>query len=217
MKSIGSKIRGLRERAGLTQTALGKAVGVSKAAVSQWESDETTPTGPNLVKCAAILEVTAESLTRTNSANVETITPPFHPIPLIDYIQAGQWAEIADAYQRGDGEEMLSTSGPCGPHTFGLCVKGRSMEPDYLEGDIIIVDPDVRPDPGDFVVAKLDGTEETTFKKYRPRGHDSAGVEVIDLVPLNEDFPIITLNAKAPGRIIGTIIEHRHNPRARPR
>jgi SOS-response transcriptional repressor LexA len=215
MKTIGSKIRELRERAGLTQTALAKAVGVSKAAVSQWESDETTPTGPNLVKCATILDVTAESLTRTNSANVETIMPPFHPIPLIDYVQAGQWAEIADAYQPGDGEEMLSTSGPCGPHTFGLRVKGRSMEPDYLEGDIIIVDPDVRPDPGGFVVAKLDDTEEATFKKYRPRGTDEQGVEIIDLVPLNEDFPTITLSSKTPGRIVGTVIEHRHDPRAR--
>lgn len=36
--SMGSRIRQLREAKGLTQPALGKMVGVTKGAVSQWEN-----------------------------------------------------------------------------------------------------------------------------------------------------------------------------------
>lgn len=145
--------------------------------------------------------------------NIDRIFRTFRQIPLIDYIQAGQWGGIADAFEPGTGEDMLTASGDCGPHTFALRVRGRSMEPDYREGDIIVVDPDINPEPGDFVVAKLDDTEEATFKKYRPRGLDDNGHEIIDLVPLNGDFPTIRLNSHRSGHICGTVIEHRRNPR----
>ncbi len=39
METMGNRIKLLRERRGLTQTRLGKLVGVSRAAVAQWEND----------------------------------------------------------------------------------------------------------------------------------------------------------------------------------
>ena len=51
------------------------------------------------------------------------------------------------------------------------------------------------------------------FKKYRPRGHDSNGHEIFELVPLNQDWPTITVNADNPGQIVGTVMEHRRRRR----
>ena len=81
------------------------------------------------------------------------------------------------------------------------------MLPDYRPGDRVIIDPEVTPTPGDCVVAK-NGEDEATFKKYRPRGLDQAGNMVFELVPLNDDYPIIRSDA-TPVRIIGTMVEHR--------
>ena len=39
MESMGDRIKMLRESRGLTQTDLGRLVGVSRAAVAQWEND----------------------------------------------------------------------------------------------------------------------------------------------------------------------------------
>ncbi|MCZ6448514.1 MAG: hypothetical protein O6831_09770 [Alphaproteobacteria bacterium] len=47
------------------------------------------------------------------------------------------------------------------------------------------------------MVAKLDGVEEATFRKYEPQ-HDESGHEIIDPVPLNDDFPTITIDSKYP-------------------
>ncbi len=83
------------------------------------------------------------------------------------------------------------------------------MEPDFREGDKVIIDPEIQPRPGDYVVAKLANENEATFKKYRPRGSDKDGRPTIELVPLNPDWPTLVVDSDHPGRIIGTMVEHR--------
>ncbi len=51
---------------------------------------------------------------------------------------------------------------------FALRVQGDSMvEAGILEGDVILVDPNLSPQPGDIVVALVEG--EATVKQYYPR------------------------------------------------
>ncbi len=95
-----------------------------------------------------------------------------------------------------------------GARAFALEISGESMLPDFRPGEVIIIDPDCAIKPGDFVVAKTDGDDEATFKKYRPRGHDDNDIEIIELVPLNDDYPSETINAARPGRIIGKMVRH---------
>lgn len=37
---------------------------------------------------------------------------------------------------------------------FAVWVQGNSMTPEFNEGDLVIIDPDVAPLPGDFMVEK---------------------------------------------------------------
>jgi SOS-response transcriptional repressor LexA len=134
-------------------------------------------------------------------------TPSVREIPIISAVQAGLWREAVDAYAPGAGQDAVIVDSDPGPHAFALKVRGNSMEPDFREGDTIIIDPDVRPHPGDFVVARNQASE-ATFKKYRPRGFNDFGQEVIELVPLNVDYPTLRSD-HSPIEIIGTLIEHR--------
>jgi SOS-response transcriptional repressor LexA len=135
--------------------------------------------------------------------------PPagLRPVPRISFVQAGVWTEAVDPYEQGAGDDYLLTQLDLGPNAFALTVRGESMEPEFKEGDSIIIDPDVKPSPGDFVVAK-NAQEEATFKKYRPRGVNEQGEQVIELVPLNDDFPSLRSDY-TPLQIIGTMMEHR--------
>ncbi len=56
------KIRLYREKAGLSQRELAYAIGVSQAAVAQWENGTSQPTLDNLRKVADILGVTPGDL-----------------------------------------------------------------------------------------------------------------------------------------------------------
>ena len=140
-------------------------------------------------------------------ASYEMLPPDFRQVPRISQVQAGLWTEAMDPYWQGAGEDYVLTQTSLGPHAFALTVRGNSMEPDFKEGDTIIIDPDVKPTPGDFVVAK-NSEDEATFKKYRPRGLNEQGDQVIELVPLNEDYPPLRSD-RTPFHIIGTMMEHR--------
>ncbi|BBQ51264.1 hypothetical protein WP2S18C03_03450 [Aeromonas veronii] len=129
-------------------------------------------------------------------------------MPILSYVQAGNWREMCEQATTFDGNvEYVTASVDIGPCGFGLWVRGNSMEPRFSEGDLLLADPDVAPKPGDYVIAK-NGSEEATFKKYRPRGIDETGRDVFELVPLNEDFPTLHSD-RQPITIIATVIEHR--------
>jgi SOS-response transcriptional repressor LexA len=83
------------------------------------------------------------------------------------------------------------------------------MAPLFQESDIVIIDASTAPLPGDTVVAQLDSEKEATIKTYRPRGADEDGAPIIDLVPLNDYWPTLRIDAKTPGRIVGVVTEHR--------
>lgn len=128
-------------------------------------------------------------------------------VPVISYVQAGSPQEAIDSYELGGGSEELVTELELGQYAFGLIVQGDSMAPEFKEGDRILIDPDVQPQPGDLVVARTNHGE-VTFKKYRPRSINERGDDVFELVPLNEDYATIRSD-QVPCTIVGTLVEHR--------
>jgi SOS-response transcriptional repressor LexA/DNA-binding XRE family transcriptional regulator len=147
-------------------------------------------------------------------ANVTRAPVARRAIPVISAIQAGKLKEIMDPYPPGEGIEIIYTDDDdLSRWTFGLIIEGDSMMPEFRPGDRVIIDPEVDPRPGDFVAAK-NGEEEATFKKYRPRGMDSAGNMIFELSPLNDDYPVMRSDVQ-PLCIIGVMIEHRKKYRRR--
>lgn len=141
-------------------------------------------------------------------ANVSPAQVGLRPIPVISAIQAGRLKEISDPYAPGAGSAVEYTDDhDLSKWAFALDISGESMLPDFREGDRIIVDPEMAPNPGDFVVAR-NGSEEATFKKYRPRGINASGDMVFELVPLNPDYPTMRSDVESL-TVIGVMVEHR--------
>lgn len=192
-----------------TQAKLAQKSGVGQSTISRVIRGDTQATTETVEDLAKAFGVTTAQL-MTPSAGMTNITPAslgVRQIPMISYVQAGVWTSIVDSYHPGDGAEWLLTDLELSVHAFALEIKGESMLPDFKEGDRVIIDPTISPNPGDFVVAK-NGDDEATFKKYRPRGLNDRGDQVVELVPLNEDFPSLRSDV-SPFSIIGTMVEHR--------
>ncbi|WP_324044019.1 LexA family protein [Aeromonas dhakensis] len=223
METINDRITASRQAQKMSKAELARRVGISHASVSKWESGLNQPKGRYLNDLAAALGVTVDwLLTGDGEArgqpaseampgyhNVEpAVIPQGTRVPVLSYVQAGHWHEMCEQATAFDGNVEYVTAGvDVGPCGFGLWLRGKSMEPFFKEGDLIIVDPEEAPQPGDFVVAK-NGSEEATFKKYRPRGIDESGQEVFELVPLNDDFPTMHSDRQHI-QIIGVMVEHR--------
>ena len=56
------KIKHLRERAGLTQTALAEAMGTTQACIAGWEANTSVPRTDKLPKLAKVLDCTIDEL-----------------------------------------------------------------------------------------------------------------------------------------------------------
>lgn len=173
-----------------------KATGKPEGWMDQWHRDlDVIPDLPNFIPKAFDENVVPALMGR-------------RPIPVISAVQAGDLTDMENPYEPGDGYAVEFTDDESlSRWAFGLDVEGLSMAPRFQPGNRLIVDPDRVPRPGDFVIAR-NGTNQATFKKYRPRGIDPHGNEVFELVPLNDDYPTLRSDTEKL-IIIGVVTEVR--------
>lgn len=223
MKTINDRISERRQALKISKNELARRVGITHASVNKWESGLNQPKGRYLNDLAAALGVSVDWLLTGKEEgttgvaespfpgyrNVEpAVIPQGGRVPILSYVQAGNWREMCEQATAFDGSlEYVAAGVSVGSCAFGLWVRGNSMEPDFKEGDLLIVDPDEAPKAGDFVIAK-NGSEEATFKKYRSRGEYDDGRPRFELVPLNDDHETLSTD-QTHIAIIGVVVEHR--------
>lgn len=71
-----SSIRRAREAAGMTQADLSSRIGVTQAAVSEWERGNSNPTADNLRRLAQVLNTTVDDLLATNDTPAPEVSVP---------------------------------------------------------------------------------------------------------------------------------------------
>lgn len=211
----------------LTQDELAARCGWSgQSAVSQFMTGKTALSLEALISLSRELNAAPEEISPTLSAklglsakptelfsNVEPAALDNHKVPVLSYVQAGQLTEVREIRDVDGSYEYVQADDDVGERAFGMRISGDSMTPLFEEGDLVIIDPDIDPVPGDYVAAK-NGRLEATFKKYRPRGFNQDGVEYFELVPLNDDYAPIRSDM-CQVTIIGTMVEHRKYRRKR--
>ncbi|EAQ5121945.1 LexA family transcriptional regulator [Salmonella enterica] len=201
METVGQRIKALRRVTKTSQKELGKFCGVSDVAVGYWEKDINVPGGESLSKLAKYFNTSIDYILYGTEFEGNLITK-MRRIPMISWVQAGQFTECKAAEVFSEVDKWVETSLRIGDSSFALEVKGDSMTnpnglPTIPEGATVIVDPDAEPLNGKIVVARLDGTNEATVKKLVIDGPQKF------LVPLNPRYPNISINGNC--LIIGVV------------
>lgn len=127
-------------------------------------------------------------------------------IPIISFVQAGNWTDTGD----DSFDEWIDVSEDMPDGSYGLKIRGKSMEPAFYQGEIVVVNPTLSANPGDFVVARVANSpgNEATLKQYAVTGIDRNGVETFELRPLNPLFP--TFSSKEHDiDLLGVVVEKR--------
>lgn len=201
METVGQRIKSLRRITKTSQKELGKFCGVSDVAVGYWEKDVNVPGGESLAKLAKYFNTSIDYILYGTEFEGNLITK-MRRVPVISWVQAGQFTECKAAEVFSDVDKWVETSLRIGDSSFALEVKGDSMTnpnglPTIPEGATVIVDPDAEPAHGKIVVARIDGTNEATVKKLVIDGPQKF------LVPLNPRYPNIPINGNC--LIIGVV------------
>lgn len=192
MNTLGQRLLGLRKDKKLSRETLGAKIGVSKTAIKNWEDDENAPKLEYLQLLSDYFKCSIEYLTDgiSDGDNFKRVQKkPIRLAPVLNFVQAGEFCEYHDDAISDESEPVI---GDAGVNVYWIKLEGNSMEPDFESGELVLIDPDMQPNPADYVIALRKGEKAVTFKKWRPRGFDEAtGEEYSQLIPSNPDFPII--------------------------
>lgn len=207
--SFNDRVKNRRLELRLSQAALGKLAGVPQSTIGQIENGRNK-SSTKILELATALQTTPEYLLYGDETKKlpENQQPkklqftdniaPYHSsirsVPLISWVQAGEWTNV-ELLSPDEFEYVPTTLNL--PNGFALSVRGDSMLPEFNEGDIVVVDPDCRPEHGSFVI--VDNGDGASFKKLM---YDGA---IPYFRPLNDRFP--TLNADEHTHIIGVVRE----------
>ena len=206
-ESAGERIRSRRKALKLTQSVVASGIGVSHVAVSQWEKDETVPRGENLLRLAELLQCTAawiidgEGEVFAAPLNVSDVSA----LPLITLAQAAAWMQEQRLLIQQQATRFLYSDSRLSESALAITLEDAAMQPDYRPGDTLIFDPAVNPQPGDVVLALINGLAQVRIYRLMAEQHDE---QIFSLRPLNDDFPVQTSSEKKI-ELIGTMMEMR--------
>jgi len=124
-------------------------------------------------------------------------------IPVAGWVHAGKFASTEGVEVAGAGAEEWVYSDIRGKNLFALRVENDSMEPLFHPGDYLIVNPNLKPVTGDYVIAKLPSEGKATFKKLVEREG------IIILRPLNPAYEDIVLTPADEFEILGKVVERK--------
>ncbi|WP_167066173.1 XRE family transcriptional regulator [Burkholderia sp. Ax-1719] len=185
MKTLADRLRAALEEAGMNQSALARAVGVSRGAVSLWLTSQTgNLAGDNLVKVAAVLRVSpvwlATGRGKMKPGTGREMSIADHPdYPVIQKVKIqiltdGEGYEV-EALDEGDGPIVFARAWYARhgykPETLvATRINGASMEPGLYDGDWVVANTeDVSPRDGEAFLVGLEG-DATVKRLFRVEG-----------------------------------------------
>lgn len=159
----GERIQAARKAVKWSQDRLAKAVGVTRPAVSQWESGETEPTRDRLKLIAAALNVAERWLLDGDGTERGQL------MAVRGEVAAGVWREVVDL----ELDPIPVAAHPAFPASaqYALMVRGSSInrvaaDSEYLHV-VDVLKSGIRPQSGDLVVVQKHrhGATEATAKR----------------------------------------------------
>ena len=206
MNQTGKRLRELREAKGLSQNEVAKHLGISRTAYVKYETGESQPVR-KIKELSQLFNVSADYILANDSPITSTTQQPnskYVRIPVLGRIVAGipmdaveeviDWEEIP--------REMAATG-----EFFGLKVKGHSMEPRILEGDVVIVKRQADVESGKVAVVLINGNE-ATLKRVKKQEN---GITLIanNISVYEPHFYTNDEIEKLPVQILGEVVELR--------
>ena len=196
-----NRIKELRQANKVRQADLAKAINVSQATMSEYETGKYEPDIPTLKRIADYFGVSVDYIVGGERIAQKRGVR----IPVFGAVAAGIPIEaIEDIVDYEEIEPELAATG----EFFGLRIKGSSMEPRICDGDVVIVRRQEDADSGDVAIVMVNGND-ATCKRIKKDGHGIA------LIPNNPAYEVKYYSAEEisslPVRIIGKVVELRGN------
>ena len=200
-QGLAARLREALRGSGVTNAKIAERCGVTVQAVTGWLRDGKiarrhipTIAAATSRDIAWLMSGKGEPLAPELEANTSP-GPPLRHLPLISWVQAGTWTEIEDPLEPGTYERLVPVTKRYSKRAYALRIEGDSMSSldgdSFPDGSIIAVEPTQEARHGSYVVVRLEGSKETTFKQFVIDG------DRMYLRPRNPRYPIIEIDEEA--------------------
>jgi SOS-response transcriptional repressor LexA len=178
--------------------------------MTNWEQGIRAPGPEEIKQLAQALEVSPAFLMCLSDENQTKNTKnPSQLIPLLDHRQACNAPLHINAireHKQSDDVVYISVSAALLPQlsvdAFALKMTDESMTPEIRVNDVLVIDPSISPNPGDYVVVKMANKPEPIICQYKKLSYTSPEFE---LVTLNANWPNIKETESIEIEIIGKV------------
>ena len=160
MSTLGSRIKELRVGKRMTGDELGKVLGISKSTISLYEHNKSTPDDDIKKKICAYFNVSFDwlmGISPIRNVGINQTHGKGVKIPVLGRVVAGIPIEAVEEIL--DYEEITPELAATGEF-FALKIRGHSMEPRMLDGDVVIVKRQDDVESGDIAIL-VNGNEAT--------------------------------------------------------
>ncbi|MCY1587571.1 LexA family protein [Staphylococcus pettenkoferi] len=160
---IGKRIKELRKQKKLTQNDLSKLTGYKQNTISSHENGTRGIDEIDIMNYCEALGVTPTDLFQKESQpQLETL--PVKKIPVVSQISAG--LPIYSEENLIDYTYIATKNLSVDKELFGLKVSGDSMDKEFRDGDVVIVEKDAVVENGQIAVVQINGYN-ATVKRVR--------------------------------------------------
>lgn len=211
-KEIGRRIVEARKAKGLTLKELGeKAGGLKQTRLTNWEQGTRTPGPEEIKQLAEALDVSAAFLMcLSDEMGAVKVKSHSRLIPLLDSRQACD-AKLHTGFEASGDIVYISVSTALLPElsdeAFALKMTDESMIPEIRVGDVLVIEPVMLPEPGDYVVVKMANKAEAIVCQYKKLSYTSSAFE---LLTLNDNWPNIKVTEGVEIEIVGRVMQKIH-------
>ncbi|WP_367607602.1 helix-turn-helix domain-containing protein [Legionella sp. W05-934-2] len=183
---VGERIRAARERQQMTSTDLAKRIGMSRQLITNWEKGRRLPTLESIIALADSLNIPATFLLGV-SDSLEVSNERRFSLKDLDAFHTNIDIEnICVPYQFVDEKSDYIV----------VRMKDDSMADIFRKNDLAIIQLDQSIYDGNYVLFKINKTNQTLFRRYVMDNTSPANPQ-IKLVALNPSYPEICFDAKA--------------------
>ena len=197
---VAQNLRRIAYESGKSQIEIARDLNINKGTLSAWMNGTRTPKMPKIDMLCAYFGVNRSDLMEPHSNPIKR--PPTR-IPVLGRVAAGIPIDAIEDVL--DWEEITPSMAMTGQY-FGLKVKGDSMLPRIVEGDVVIVRCQPDAESGDVVIVQVNGNEATCKRLSK---HPS-GISLISFNPAYEPFTYTNEQIESlPVTIIGKVVENR--------
>lgn len=161
---LAKNLQSLLEKSGLTEAAVSRLTGIAQPTMHKLLTGKTEDPRISTLQCVSdFFEVSIDDLYSEAPILNKKNRLAAQSIPIISWSNCLKSSRYLSTLNPANWQDWVVLE-PQGKDVYGLKTK-PSMEPKFLTGSVLVINPHTAPRDGDFVVAHYPNTTEATLRQ----------------------------------------------------